>query len=193
MEALQLGAPRGQVPVGLVHLLDLLEEALDELLVQLPQVPGLLGGLDLLPLAPQELGDHAGEAVNVDRLGDVAVAPGGEDPLPVAGVRVGRERHDERRGKGGKRAERGRRLVAVEARETDVQQDEVGPLANRLVDALQTILGLEELVPLSHQEPADETPVVRVVLDVEDLHRLTAADGLSHGGPRARGPAPAAA
>src|ERR1041385_1722253 len=78
------------------------------------------------PGSLQIFADLGEEGARTVRLGDVRAAPRLDRLLLVAGQRVGRDRDDRDVGEGGIGADAPRGLVAVDARELDVHQDEVG-------------------------------------------------------------------
>ena len=83
--------------------------------------PGLRAAFD-------ESEDAPCEGVFVDRLGDEAVATGGEGALPVAVHRMGRHRHDGDRARSGIRPDLPRCLPAREQGQRKVHQHEIGAL-----------------------------------------------------------------
>ena len=124
-----------------------------------------------LAVAAEVLAHLAREVARVDRLLDEAVAADGEARLAIALGGDGDDRHAvERR----LAAQAQRHLVAVEARDVQVDEHEIGPLreiARRT--PFEAVGGVDHLVPVGREELADEEPVPRVVLDVQHArHRL---------------------
>ena len=112
--------------MGCRQLADLLFEALHQSSAVLDQVLGFaLGRTGALGVAPEVVANLIGKAIDVDRLGDVAVAAGDQCPLPVA---PHRGRGDCDNGDAlhllvGPQA--GGDLVAVQAADVDVHQDQI--------------------------------------------------------------------
>jgi len=96
-------------------------EAVHQLPAVFAEVVALLRPLDLLAPAPDVLAHPRGEGVDVDGLEDEAVAAGGQRPLPVAGQRVHGDGHDGDGVEAFEGLELGGGLVAVHAREVDVE------------------------------------------------------------------------
>src|SRR5437773_1262052 len=93
-------------------------------------------------------------------------------PRQVALHRVGGD-GDHRGGREvGEGFEDGDDLVAVDARQVDIEEDERRFLTDRRLDAGEAVLGLDDGVPGRLQDGADQHPVLPVVLDVEDLRLL---------------------
>jgi len=169
VEVGQLRGAAHEVLVEPLELLHLVDEAVDEALVQLAQVDALLALLHVLALAVQELGDLAREGVHVDRLLDVTVAARHQRALPVPLHGVRRHRDDGRGGEGGERLDDRHHLVAVHRRQVDVEQDQRRLLADGRLDARQPVVGVDDRVALRLEDGADQHPVLRIVLHVEDL------------------------
>ena len=75
---------------------------------------------------------HRGDELgNVHGLGDVAVEPGSQEPLTVAAHRLGGDREDGGGRRPYVRSELPERLDAVDIREPDVHEDEVGCVLER--------------------------------------------------------------
>src|SRR5881296_1557549 len=72
------------------------------------------------------------------------------------------------------RLEPARDLVAVEARQADIHQRDLGRLGAREVEPLGAVGGREDLVPVQLEERAERLAGVGVVFDEEDPgHALT--------------------
>ncbi len=175
MQVGELGGAADKMLVEPLELLHLVDEAVDQPLVELAEVGPLLALLDVLALAVQELLDLAGERIHVDRLLDIPVAAGHQRVLSVFVHRVGRQRDDRRVGEGGERLEHRHDFVAVDAGQVDVEQDQGRFLAHGGLDAGQPVLGVDDGVALRLEDRPGEHPVLRVVLDVQDLGALAVA------------------
>src|SRR6059058_5627615 len=104
VEALEEGIYLRELNQRLVYrLLNQVEEAVDEALVQLAEVDPLLQRFDALALAEEELRHLAREHVDVDGFLYVAVAAGHERALPVPLHGVRGDRDDRRVGEVGER------------------------------------------------------------------------------------------
>ena len=183
VQVLELARPPHEVTVEPLQLLDLVEEAVDEALVQLAEVDPLLQRFDALALAEEELRHLAREHVDVDGFLYVAVAAGHERALPVPLHGVRGDRDDRRVGEVGERLQDPHRLVAVHPGQVHVEEDERGPLADGRLDARQAVVGRAHRVALGLQHRASEHAVLGVVLDVQDLRRpvVAARPGVRHG------------
>ncbi len=113
----------------------------------------------------------AGEAARVDGLLEEAVAADGEARLAVA---LGGDGHDGDARELGLAAQAQGDLEAVEAGDVDVDEDEIGRLRHREAHALEAVGRVDHLVAGAVEQLADEEPVRRVVLDVEDLRHSDA-------------------
>ena len=69
------------------------------------------------------------------------------------------------------RAQPRRSLVAVEAGELDVAEDEIGMRGDGEIDAGHAVGGLEHVEAARLEHSAHQRPALRVVLDVEDARR----------------------
>src|SRR5215204_2861847 len=129
--------------------------------------------------APEEALYLGHDRARLARLRQVAVAPHLHRLLPVARQRVRRQRDDRDLVRGRVVLEHLRRLPAVDDRDGDVHQDQVGLLRARLRDPLLTVQGLRHPVAEVTQDGGINDAVILVVLDEQDS--LTS---LVHAGPR---------
>ncbi|MEZ5263508.1 MAG: hypothetical protein R2755_17475 [Acidimicrobiales bacterium] len=91
---------------------------------------------------------HGGEQpVELDRLGEVVVGAGGEQPFDVAGGGVGGQHHHGRGGRGGVAAQQAEHLFAVEIGQVQIQQHQVGLLRHRQLEAEPAVHGGDEPHP----------------------------------------------
>src|SRR5687767_4601966 len=126
--------------------------------------------------SPEILADLGEQGPRRERLGDVGVAARGERLDVVAAQRV--------RGHGDDRdvaelrvgLDAPGRLVAVEARELDVHEDQVGTLLLRRRHALLPRGRLDRLQATARQQQPEDAPVLLVVVDRQHplLHGLSA-------------------
>ena len=188
MQISQLGRAPDEVLVEPLELLDLVHQPVHEPLVQLAEIDAGLALLDVLALAVQELLHLLGERVDVDRLLDVAVAAGHQGALTIAFHRVGGDRDDRGVGEGRERLDHRHHLVAVDGRQVHVQQDQRRLLADGGLDPGQSVLGVDDRVPLRLEDGADQHAVLAVVLDVEDLGLLGVATTDRHASSFTSGP-----
>src|SRR6266850_568196 len=140
-------------------------QPLDQRLRVLAQVAALVGGLDLLALALEELAELARELLHVDGLLDVAVAADAEREPPVA---VRGQHHDRTAVQAPVRPESGGGLVAVDAGHLDVAEDQVRMGGDGQVDAGDAVGGLQDVESPGLEHVPHQRPAFRVVLDVED-------------------------
>src|SRR6266702_2313960 len=108
----------------------------------LARAAALVLALHFLALALEECAQLAGELLYVDGLLDVAVAADGEREAAVA---VRGEHHDGALIEPLVRAQPCRGLVAVEAGELDVAEDEIGMRGDGEIDARHAVGGLEHV------------------------------------------------
>src|SRR5690606_34849250 len=74
--------------------------------------------------------------------------------------------------------ERSENLSPVHLRHEDVTQDEVGPSLLDLVEARLTVGGVDHVVPLGLQQPAEVTPERGLIFDDEnEAHEVVRAPG----------------
>src|SRR6516162_8329743 len=129
-----------------------------------PRAGGGLGR-GLRGQGPLDLGE---QAIEFDGLGVEIVAAGGERLLAVARHCVRAQcdnRYVTRRRVG---LEPPRRLPAVDLRQVQIHQDQIGPLGRRYCDPGGTIPGAEDLILAEHVEPQlQHVEIVLVVLDIE--------------------------
>src|SRR5262249_51844369 len=84
----------------------------------------------------KEFTDFGEQLAGAERLGAVAVAAGGARLGLVAGERVGGDGDDRHARQLGDRTDLPGRFVAVDLRQLDVHQDQVGPFPPRQIDTL---------------------------------------------------------
>ena len=191
MKILELDGAAHEMLVEPLELLDLVDEAVDEALVELAQIRGRFLLFHPFPLAAQEVGDLAGEGVGVDGLRDVAVAAGHQRTLAIALHRVGGDRDDGHLLEAGKRFEDHADFVAVHTGQIDVEQDQRGLLAKGGLDAGQALLGFDDRVAFRLEERSHQHAVLGIVLDVEDLDTVPLAAADRHQRTNLSGPGPA--
>src|SRR5262249_12760401 len=126
------------------------------------------GSRTTLSPSAHELAHLRQELARAEGLGDVAVAAGIARLLLIARARVGGDGDHGYRLELGNGLDAAGRLVAVDHRELDVHEDEVGLVLRRHGDALLAGHGLDHLVAGAGQEIADDGSVVLGVLDHED-------------------------
>src|SRR6516164_4383613 len=128
-------------------------------------------------LTGQGLFDLGQQAVELDGLGVEIVAAGGERLLAVAGHRVCAERDDRNVARRRIGLEAARRLPAVDLRQIEIHQDQVGPLGGSRRDPGGAIPGAENFIAAEDIEPQlQHVEIILVVLDIEQPpHRRTLA------------------
>src|SRR5262249_42980283 len=129
-----------------------------------------LMGLPSSRRSPAEQGpDLAEQAGELDRLGVVLVAPGGEGLLPVPGHGVGSQ--GDHRDVPGLRVglELARRLPPIQDRQAHVHQDEVRSPGPGGLEPLAAVHRGQYLVPLPPEVPGQPVPALLVVLDHQQL------------------------
>src|SRR3989442_377477 len=126
-----------------------------------------LGGLQ--PPLLQVAGNLPGEALRINRLGNVAVAAGAEDLLSVPGHGVGGERDDD----DARHPSIGTNLAGdrqpILSWELDIHQDDVRQLAGHFREALGPAAGLAHGEALLLQEELGQPEVDRVIFDDQNL------------------------
>ena len=115
--------------------------------------------------------DERGKCAAVDQFRDVAVATGLPRLRLVAGERVRGHRDDRHPGELGDRADAARRLVAVNDRELNIHQDQIGILGLRHRHPFGSVHRLDQFVIEAGQQVADDLPVVLRVLSFRIQHR----------------------
>src|SRR5580704_6838676 len=119
-------------------------------------------------LLREEFAHFGEELARAEGFGDIAVATGFPGLGLVSGEGVGSDRDDRYPGQLRDRADLAGRLVAVDHRELDVHQDQVGPVGLRHRHSLGAVHRLEEFIVKAGQQVADDLPIVLGVLDDQD-------------------------
>src|SRR5215471_8580138 len=146
-------------------------------LVSLSSTFRMRGGLCMALLARSgQIGTDIGQQLaRAERLRDVIVASGGACLAFVAAQRIGRDHDDRDLAQRRLRLELTGGLVAVQHRQLDVHQNEIGMMAGCGGERLAAVLGLEHLVADIRQHVAEDAPVVFLVLHHEDAFRHACA------------------
>ena len=114
---------------------------------------------------------HAGEQLlEAERLDEVVVGPGLESLDPVPHL-VPRGQHQDAQ-LVPRRPQPAADLEAIDPGQHDVEDDEVGKVLARLLEALLAGGRLDDAVPLVGQAAADDGPDLRVVVDDQDASRV---------------------
>ncbi len=118
------------------------------------------------------LADQRREASRVNGLLDEAVAPHGEArvALPLGGDRDDRNAAQRRLA-----PQPQRDLVAVEARDVEIDEDQIGPGRQSAANPLEAVDGVDDLEALGREQFAHEETVPGVVLDVQNTRHPTQA------------------
>ena len=115
---------------------------------------------------PAQVAPHlGGELAGVDGLLDEAVAADGEARLLVA---LGGDRDDRDVAQRRLTAQPERHFVAVEARDVEVDQHQIGALPDREAHALEAVGRVDDLVALGHEKLSYEKTIGRVVFDMKN-------------------------
>ena len=108
----------------------------------------------------------------VDWLGVVVVATGGERLFAIRSERMGGQGDDRDRCRRGIGLEPPRRLPAVEHGKAHVHQYDFGSFLRRHGDTLRPVDGDQHFVPLSCEAAREHVPVHLVVFDQKDLRHF---------------------
>ena len=145
---------------------------------------------DVLRREPGEQALDPGEQLcRVERLDEVVVGAGPQAAHLLLDLALGRQ-HDDRDVAGGPllRPDLRGDLVAVELREHDVQEDQVGCLGAPQAESFRAIRGDEDVVALLLERVLQESLDVRVIVDDEDLAHQSSIGSAGSSGSGSPGP-----
>jgi len=115
--------------------------------------------------------DRGEQAVPLHGLRQRRGAPRGQRAIEVLAAGVRGERDDRNAGQRGHALDAPRRLPAVQPRQRQIHEDDVGRFARRLLDAVLAVLRLEHATVLVFERRSRERAIDLVVIDDENRRR----------------------
>src|SRR4051812_7699027 len=122
---------------------------------------------------------YCAQMVDLDRLGQVSIAPGRQRPLLIALHRVGSKREDDDVAIGGVRLQLSRQLKAVHSGQLQVHQDQPRPPRLQYPQRLFRVGGGDDVVAGGGKNHARQLQVLDIVVD--NQNRLSSHSQSSDG------------